>query len=669
MIFAITTLICALSISCIAAYFSIIGLATIFPGSILAVICMGSALEVGKIIAALWLHKNWKIAPMAIKIYLSIAIFVLMGITSMGIFGFLSKSHIEHEQTSIESQALALQVDNKISRQRDLIERQKALIDQNKKSDQNLGEKSQENIKLEQAKITQISAQLDKDLEIDNNTINKLKERLSSLDQELSEIKNKSGGLFSSKKKDIELKVLEQKEERESLFEKIKGAEARITKQRDRSAELISEIRDTIKEYQSIGFSTPEGTENKIEAFNLNISKALDKIDELEQEKFKYNDGTRQLEAEVGPIKYVAELISDFAGVEFDINQAVRIVIIILILVFDPLAILLVLAAHISLLKQFPDLAESETSVLAKSAELQIKVKDLEKKETNIIERSKDIQQEEEILELKETHLEKYRHEISKLKEESRQIKIQAEKNKLSLEDTSPIKEEIENLLKEKDDQLKALNDIKEEKRDIIFKLKKFDQDCEEIKSVFTNHKQNKDRISDLKKGLVKSEGSLIELKLLAKSLEKENEFLKSSNGNNELLSKENLKLKSQLEKAMTESSELKDLKAENLKLKKRKSEQIEKNIIFKSKIGQNLYQLQIPSELGGTHQFVKDGDFSKPEILNCQAIASEIDEICPERKGPLLLKVFNTNIKKYLDDRLDNREYKKNRPEYNFIS
>tara|TARA_R110001592_G_scaffold323013_7_gene602081 strand:+ start:3247 stop:5139 length:1893 start_codon:yes stop_codon:yes gene_type:complete len=630
---------------------------------------MGTALEAGKIIAALWLHKNWKIAPMAIKIYLSIAIFILMGITSMGIFGFLSKSHIEHEQTSIESQALALQVDNKISRQRDFIERQKTLIDQNKKSDQNLGEKSQENIRLEQDKITQISTQLDKDLEIDNKTIDKLKERLSFLDQELRKIKDKSGGLFSSKKKDIELKVLEQKEERESLFEKIKGAEARITKQRDRSAELISEIRGTIKEYQSISFSAPEGTENKIETFNLNISEALDKIDELEQEKFKHNDGTRQLEAEVGPIKYVAELISDFSGIEFDINQAVRIVIIILILVFDPLAILLVLAAHISLLKKFPDLSQSETSVLVKSAELQIKVKDLEKKETNIRERAKDVQQEEEILELKETHLEKYRHEISKLKEESRQIKIQAEKNKLSLEDTSPIKEEIENLLKEKHDQLKALNGIKEEKKGIICKLKKFDQDCEEIKSVFTNHKQNKDRISDLKKGLVKSEGSLIELKLLTESLEKENETLKSSNGNRDILSKENLKLKTQLEKAVLESRELEGLKAENLKLKKRKSEQIEKNIIFKSKIGQNLYQLQIPSEIGGTHQFVKDGDFSKPEILNCQAIASEIDEICPERKGPLLLKVFNTNIKKYLDDRLDNREYKKNRPEYTFIS
>jgi len=102
MIFAIFTLLSALSISAIAAYFSIIGLATIFPGSIEAVIAMGAALEVGKIVAAIWLHKNWKSAPTTLKIYLFSAILVLMGITSMGIFGFLSKSHIEHEQNSVK---------------------------------------------------------------------------------------------------------------------------------------------------------------------------------------------------------------------------------------------------------------------------------------------------------------------------------------------------------------------------------------------------------------------------------------------------------------------------------------------------------------------------------------------------------------------------------------
>ena len=213
MIFAITTLISALSISLIAAYFSIIGLATIFPGSIYAVIAMGSVLEIGKIIASIWLHKNWKVAPRMIKIYLFFAILVLMGITSMGIFGFLSKSHIEHEQNAEKSKALVVQVENKIERKKDYIDRQKELIKQNEENSENLGDKSSENIKLEQEKIQQLTIQLDRDIEIDNKIIASLKERLAILDEDLNQIKNKSGGLFSSKKKDIEAKILDQKDE------------------------------------------------------------------------------------------------------------------------------------------------------------------------------------------------------------------------------------------------------------------------------------------------------------------------------------------------------------------------------------------------------------------------------------------------------------------------
>ena len=148
MIFAITTLISALSISLIAAYFSIIGLATIFPGSMYAVIAMGSVLEIGKIIASIWLHKNWKSAPKMIKFYLFSAIIVLMGITSMGIFGFLSKSHIEHEQTAEKSKALLEQVENKITRQRDYIQRQKDLITKKEEKFQNLGGKNLRKYKI-----------------------------------------------------------------------------------------------------------------------------------------------------------------------------------------------------------------------------------------------------------------------------------------------------------------------------------------------------------------------------------------------------------------------------------------------------------------------------------------------------------------------------------------
>lgn len=222
MIFAITTLVSALSISLIAAYFSIIGLATIFPGSIYAVIAMGSVLEIGKIIASIWLHKNWKVAPKMIKIYLFFAILVLMGITSMGIFGFLSKSHIEHEQNAEKSKALVVQVENKIERKKDYIDRQKELIKQNEENSENLGDKSSKNIKLEQEKIQQLTIQLDRDIEIDNKIISSLKERLAILDEDLNQIKNKSGGLFLAKRKTLKLKFLIKKMKDKAFQKKCK---------------------------------------------------------------------------------------------------------------------------------------------------------------------------------------------------------------------------------------------------------------------------------------------------------------------------------------------------------------------------------------------------------------------------------------------------------------
>ena len=91
----ILTFVSAISISVIAAGYSIIGLATLFAGATLPIIAMGSALEVGKLVAASWLYNNWrnKLLPRAIKAYLTMAVIVLIFITSMGIFGFLSKGY------------------------------------------------------------------------------------------------------------------------------------------------------------------------------------------------------------------------------------------------------------------------------------------------------------------------------------------------------------------------------------------------------------------------------------------------------------------------------------------------------------------------------------------------------------------------------------------------
>ena len=100
MFIAILTLLSALSISGVAIFYSVIGLATIFPGAFVPVVIMGGVLEVGKLITASWLYRNWKFTPFMLKTYLTTAVIRLSLITSMGIFGFLSKAHLEQNLAS-----------------------------------------------------------------------------------------------------------------------------------------------------------------------------------------------------------------------------------------------------------------------------------------------------------------------------------------------------------------------------------------------------------------------------------------------------------------------------------------------------------------------------------------------------------------------------------------
>ena len=243
MFLTLLTFISAISISVIAAGYSIVGLATLFANATVPIIAMGSALEVGKLVAASWLYQNWRSdVPRLLKSYLFIAIIVLVFITSIGIFGFLSKAHLDQVQPTTGN-ALNIQVLDK------QINQQQVIIDRAEKT-------------------------------------------LNSLDKALDkyiDMEYVSRGLKEREK---------QKEEREQLNKSISEATAKIVE--------LNKTKSTI---------------------------------ELEQIK---------IEAEVGPLKYVAELIyGDDAKNHFD--SAVRIIILILIFVFDPLAVLLLIAANISL--------------------------------------------------------------------------------------------------------------------------------------------------------------------------------------------------------------------------------------------------------------------------------------------------------------------------------
>jgi hypothetical protein len=286
--FPFLVLFSALSLATVAAYFSIIGLTTIFPGVFWSIVIMGGVLEVGKLITAVWLHRNWKSAKFLLKLYLTSAVIILSGITSMGIFGFLSKSHIEQEAGSYQYSSQIALLDKKLSS----IESKKASLETQKKSNEQL--KTDDYASLERLNV-----------------------RLKDLDSTITQIRDKGGFSVNSK---IEKELSRQAEERASINSQKDSIQSRLETYR-------SKLEDKI-------FPELEELEEDFLAINL--------------DKGKLESELKHLEAEVGPIKYIAELASDFGGPAVNAESAVRIVILILIFVFDPLAILLVVAASSS---------------------------------------------------------------------------------------------------------------------------------------------------------------------------------------------------------------------------------------------------------------------------------------------------------------------------------
>jgi len=125
----------AISISVIAAGYSIAGLTALFAGAVVPIIAMGSALEVGKLVAASWLYNNWrnKLVPKTIRAYLTFAVIVLVFITSMGIFGFLSKAHLDQVQPQSGNNIKIELIDSQLNQQQIIIDRSQktlTLLDQ-----------------------------------------------------------------------------------------------------------------------------------------------------------------------------------------------------------------------------------------------------------------------------------------------------------------------------------------------------------------------------------------------------------------------------------------------------------------------------------------------------------------------------------------------------------
>lgn len=242
----------AIILSFVAAYYSIVGLAVIFASAMIPVVIMASALEAGKVISASWLYRNWDKAPRLIKYYLTFAVILLMFITSMGIFGFLSKAHLEQAVISGESTSKLAIYDEKIRTAKENIEANRKALKQ-----------------MDEA-VDQVMAR--------------------STDE--------------------------------------KGADKAATIRRGQQ-----------KERQRL--------QTEIQAEQATIGK-------LNEERAPFAAEVRKVEAEVGPIKYIAALVYGDNPDHNVMEKAVRFVIICLVIVFDPLAIVLLLAANFSLTQKQP---------------------------------------------------------------------------------------------------------------------------------------------------------------------------------------------------------------------------------------------------------------------------------------------------------------------------
>ena len=354
MFIAILTLLSALSISGVAIFYSVIGLATIFPGAFVPVVIMGGVLEIGKLITASWLYRNWKFTPFMLKTYLTTAVIILSLITSMGIFGFLSKAHLEQNLAS-DTLIQRIQIlEDKIQSEKNTILRQNAVIDRLEKSINRSTGTADGDIEVQQSIIADANEKLKTLLTVETNTVKDLNDRLKVLDKNVSDVLTSNKAWFNEEKAAADLKA-SQKEEREQIALKIKEAQ-------DRIAELKADHKEEIAKAQEIIANMRAGSQDnkgqfikEIEIAEQKIFDSQGNIDLFIIEKQPLEKEMLTLEAEIGPVKYIAALAVDWGITEqVETSKAVRWVIIIIIFVFDPLAVLLLIAANQSLMRRFP---------------------------------------------------------------------------------------------------------------------------------------------------------------------------------------------------------------------------------------------------------------------------------------------------------------------------
>jgi len=388
MIFPIITFLVAISIAAIAGWFSIVGLMAIFAASAIPVAIMAGSLEVGKLVAASWVYRNWKRAPFLLKTYLTIAVIVLMFITSMGIFGFLSRAHLEQAAEGQQNQAKIERIANDILRNEETIKRTEIKIEKLENETSDDTSDIQVQLDAEQQRMNQaydrVQPGIDEQMSIIDNEQRGQEDQVKSyLDQiariddtltklqtyvENEEIKKlqglvgtrQDGRYGSNTAKKVEEFRNKQTAEKQRLIAIVENINASV------DSVAIKQAREEIKRLRSIAERDVQNSQATIDRLRAQLNSIADvdntseiellsdkvrqteiTIEELLDEKFELETEVRKLEAEVGPIKYIAELV--YGDSQRDtIDDAVRWLIVVFIFVFDPLAVLLLIAANYS---------------------------------------------------------------------------------------------------------------------------------------------------------------------------------------------------------------------------------------------------------------------------------------------------------------------------------
>jgi len=301
-----------IAVSIVGATYSIIGLASLFAGAYWAVVTMGITLEIAKLVTVSWLYRNWdlKLLPNSIRMYLTSAVLMLMFITSVGIFGFLSKAHLDQASPNTGNRLLVKNVERQIDSEKKSIEGAQKIIDQ-----------------------------LDKALD----------------------------------------KVI------------------------DRDADK--------------GLSERQKQQNERNRANNIITNSSKKITDLSNQKLKLDKDQLAIDKDIGPFKYVAELIYG-DSMDGNLDRAVRLVIICLILVFDPLAVLMLIAFNVSI-KEKELKGKGDYKITYPKEALQ------PKKETKVELKKEDSETSNEISKKKLAYLKKeHRHKLEGLNDDEIRVRL-----------------------------------------------------------------------------------------------------------------------------------------------------------------------------------------------------------------------------------------------------